>query len=58
MSGRHPFEAEVPISDLQESVLQLLEDAGLDTETNDEIMKLIEIAEHRLAVERRTQGSI
>lgn len=28
-------------SDLQESVLTLLEDAGIDTETNDQIMKLI-----------------
>lgn len=32
-------------SDLQESVLTLLEDAGIDTATNDQIMRLIIAAE-------------
>lgn len=34
---------------LQEDVLGLLEDAGIPTETNDQIMKLIENAEQSLA---------
>jgi hypothetical protein len=37
------------VSDLQEAVLGLLEDAGIPTETNDAIMKLIDAAERAAA---------
>ena len=44
-----PPDSEIGPTDLQESVLMLLEDAGIDAETNDQIVKLIEAAEIRKA---------
>lgn len=47
---------EPAISELQEKVLGLLEDAGIPTETNDKIMALIDAAEweqHREAFEKQ-----
>ena len=43
--GRLPGEDTVDPSPLQEAVLELLEDAGIPTETNDQIVALIEAAE-------------
>lgn len=40
-----PTELHIEPTPLQEAVLGLLEDAGIPTTTNDEIMKLIEEAE-------------
>lgn len=50
--GGHPIsptELRLEPTPLQEAVLGLLEDAGIPTATNDEIMKLIEEAELSLA---------
>jgi hypothetical protein len=44
---------EVSISDLQETVLGLLEDAGIDQVTNDSIIALIAAAERRMYLEAR-----
>ncbi len=43
-----PPDDEKPISELEEAVLVLLEDAGIPTEVNDQIMKLIQDAEYKL----------
>jgi hypothetical protein len=43
--GRLPGEDAVDPSPLQEAVLELLEDAGIPTEVNDQIVALIEAAE-------------
>lgn len=42
-----PYDGEPAISDLEEAVLGLLEEAGIDTATNDAIVKLINAAERR-----------
>lgn len=44
----YPGEEPDGATELQEKVLGLLEDAGLPTETNDAVMKLIDGAERRL----------
>lgn len=46
-------EAGHSVSDLQEGVLLLLEEAGIDQETNDRIVELIRAAESRLHIEAR-----
>ena len=38
-------------TELQEKILELLEAAGIDTETNDKIMELIDTAERKLETE-------
>lgn len=43
-------------SELEDAILELLEDAGIDTETNDQIMKLVEAGERR-KYEREQQAS-
>ena len=43
-----PDMSEPGISDLEEKVLMLLEEAGIDTATNDAIVKLINAAEKRI----------
>ena len=43
-----PDVADDGVTELQDKVLGLLEDAGIPTETNDEIMRLIAAAEMRL----------
>lgn len=46
-------EAGLSVSDLQEGVLLLLEEAGIDQDTNDQIVELIRAAESRLYFEVR-----
>lgn len=46
-----PRDDEPPISPLQEVILELLEDAGFDSETNDKIIDLIAAAELKKARE-------
>jgi hypothetical protein len=45
----NPYAGEPAVSDLEEKVLGLLEDGGIDTATNDQIVALINAAEKRLA---------
>lgn len=42
---RNPAELAIDPSKLQDDILGLLEDAGIDTATNDAIMKLVEAGE-------------
>jgi hypothetical protein len=44
-----PYDDATDPSDLQETVLELLEAAGIETATNDKIMALIEAAEIKRA---------
>ena len=44
---RTPFDDEPPVSELQDTILGLLEDAEIDSETNDTIMKLLDAAERK-----------
>lgn len=44
---------EVSVSDLQEAVLELLEEAGIDQGTNDRVIELIAAAERRLYLTAR-----
>ncbi len=48
-----PMNDEVPVSDLQEAVLGLLESAGIDESTNDSVIELIAAAERRMYLEGR-----
>lgn len=48
-------EAGHPVSDLQEGVLLLLEEAGIDQDTNDRIVELIRAAESRMHLEARAE---
>lgn len=42
---RNPHELAIDPSPLQEKILALLEDAGIDTETSDKILDMVEEAE-------------
>lgn len=42
-----PYDQDDGVTDLQETILGLLEDAGIDTETNDAVMKLVRAGERK-----------
>lgn len=52
-----PWDTDDAISDLQEKVLTLLEEAGIPTETNDRIVRLIDDAELLLDANSRYSQS-
>lgn len=55
-SERTPFDQDDGVTVLQDDVLGLLEQAGIPTEINDQIMKLVEKGEHLAQAEMTEEG--